>query len=406
LIGDVQGRLLIFYIYTMSRKAIELSTVQSTLLQKQLLGPVNKFNTNDIVRQLGYVQIDTLAVVARAHHHVLWSRNPDYQETELNKLMRQKKVFEYWSHAASILPIEDFRFSLPRKQLYRDGHHHWFAKNKRIMKYVLDRIKAEGPLQSKDFETDRKRGSWFDWKPAKIALEQLFMEGSLMITERKGFQKVYDLTERAIPSDIDTAMPTEEEYAEHLVRNNMRSLGIFSLKDVIHLRSNMQPAVKRTLETFIASGLLEQVKIEGAKTGYYLTIEKRATIKKSTQVSARLLSPFDNLVIRRERLKDLFGFDYTLECYLPEHKRKYGYFSLPILYGNQFLGSLDPKADRANGVFTVKALHIETFNTEIAEALASELKRFAAFNSCTEFDLKGIRKTAIRSAMKSALQKV
>jgi uncharacterized protein len=389
-----------------AKSTFTLDQDKNMLLKHQLLSVAVNPSTDNIIRHLGYIQIDTLSVVARAHHHVLWSRNHKYREEELHQLLKSRNIFEYWSHAASYLPMEDFRFSLPRKQLYHDGHAHWFAKNKRIMKYVLDRIHAEGPLQSKDFETDRKRGSWFDWKPAKIALEQLFMEGTLMVSERKGFQKVYDLTERVIPSNVNTEMPTEEEYAEHLVRNNMRSLGIFSLKDVIHLRSNMQHAVKHTLAEFIDSGLLEEVKIEGAKTGYYRTVEKRTALKKPNRLSARLLSPFDNLVIRRERLKDIFGFDYTLECYLPEHKRKYGYFSLPVLYGDHFLGSLDPKADRASGVFYVKSLHLERFDADIAEALATELRRFAAFNSCTEFDLKGIRKTAMRSALKSALQKV
>jgi len=205
---------------------------KNTLLKHQLLSVAANPGTDNIIRHMGYIQIDTLSVVARAHHHVLWSRNHKHREEELHQLLKSRKIFEYWSHAASYLPMEDFRFSLPQKQLYREGHAHWFAKNKRIMKYVLDRIRAEGPLQSKDFETDRKRGSWFDWKPAKIALEQLFMEGTLMVSERKGFQKVYDITERVIPSTVNTAMPTEEEYAEHLVRNNMRSLGIFSLKDV------------------------------------------------------------------------------------------------------------------------------------------------------------------------------
>jgi len=167
----------------------------------------------------------------------------------------------------------------------------------------------------------------------------------------------------------------------------------------------MRHAVKHTLAEFTASDLLQEIKIEGAKTGYYRTAEKHIASKKSNNSSARLLSPFDNLVIRRERLKAIFGFDYTLECYLPEHKRKYGYFSLPFLYGDRFIGSLDPKADRDSGVFYVKSLHLERFDPEIAEALATELKRFAAFNSCTEIDLKGIRKTAMRSALKITLQK-
>jgi uncharacterized protein YcaQ len=378
--------------------------VKNTLTCNQFLRGSSKRNSIDIIKQLGYIQIDTLAVVARAHHHVIWSRNPNYKESELNKLMQQKQIFEYWSHAASYLPIEDFRFSLPRKQLYRDGHHHWFAKNKRIMKYVLDRIEAEGPLQSKDFETDRKRGSWFDWKPAKIALEQLFMEGSLMITERKGFQKVYDITERVLPSHVIPAMPSESEYVNYLIENASRSLGIFSLKDVIHLRQGLQRAVQITLQEMCEAGKLIEIRFPHSKNVYYAAPQTVKRKLKPADSRVHLLSPFDNLLIRRERLKEHFNFNYTLECYLPESKRKFGYFSLPILYGNEFVGTLDPKADRATGIFTVKSLHLHKPSDEFLQDLAKELMRFASFNSCEEFDLSGIKNRNQRTRLNSLLR--
>lgn len=175
------------------------------------------------IDKLGYVQIDTLAVVARSHHHILWTREQDYKEENLFELQeKDKKIFEYWSHAVSYLPMKDYRFSIPRKVAFENNQLKWIQKDKNINQYVLDRIKAEGPLQSKNFEHQRTSpANWFEWKPAKRALEQLFMEGKLMIAKRQGFQKVYDLTERVLPDWVDVTTPTAEEYAYYIYRKSI-----------------------------------------------------------------------------------------------------------------------------------------------------------------------------------------
>ncbi|MEO5645367.1 MAG: crosslink repair DNA glycosylase YcaQ family protein [Bacteroidia bacterium] len=360
------------------------------------------------IRHLGYVQLDTLAVVARAHHHTLWNRTQGYTENHLHELMREKKIFEYWSHAAAFLPMEDFRFSLVRKQEFILGRKHWFAKDKKIHKYVLDKIKAEGALQSKDFETDKRRGSWFDWKPAKIALEQLFQDGSLMIVERKGFQKVYDLTERVLPATINTTIPSKKELAEHLIRSTIRAHGFASLKDMTHLRKGMNSFVAATINKMLLAGEISEIKVDRAKEIYYQLppdkLSGRLPINKSgTEHSLAIISPFDNLIIRRERLKSLFEYDFMLECYLPEHKRKFGYFCLPVLYKNKFIGKFDPKADRSTGIFYVKSFYLEHAPDDMDEflpAFASALKSFAEFNGCDKIVVEKTFPTKIKAAFR------
>ena len=366
---------------------ISKEQARSILLHAQGFSRPNAFGkgvhgAHETVKHLGYVQLDTLAVVARAHHHTFWSRNNAYDEKHLDQLLREGRVFEYWSHAASYLPMEDFRFSLPRKALYLSGHSHWFSKNRKLMKYVLDRIKAEGPLQSKDFESDRKRGSWWDWKPAKIALEQLFMEGSLMVKSRQGFQKVYDLTERVVPADIDHTKPSNDEYAEYLVRFNLRALGIATMKDFTHLRRTMQMPVAKAVKRMLKSGEIAELQIEGLKESWF-AFPATLSLKLKSPKGTFILSPFDNLVIRRERLNKLFNWEYNLECYLPAHKRKFGYFCLPVLHNGQFAGMFDPKADRTTKKFHVKKLHLrEKLGDDFKISFLKSLEKFSVFNGC------------------------
>lgn len=370
------------------KKTISISKEEAIRLSLHAQGIGNssgkgKSGALKAIQHLGYVQLDTLAVVARAHHHTLWNRVKNYQENMLNELVREKKIFEYWSHAAAFLPMEDYRFSLVRKNEFLQGKKHWFAKDKKIHKYVLDKIKAEGPLQSKDFETDKRRGSWFDWKPAKIALEQLFQNGSLMVAERKGFQKVYDLTERILPAGINTSLPSREEFAEYLIRTNIRAHGFASLKDMTHLRKGMRSPVEKLIKKMILAGEILPAYIENTRETYYQLPNYQLPI--GNHAKASILSPFDNAVIRRDRLKDLFDYDFFLECYLPEHKRKFGYFCLPVLYKNKFVGKFDPKADRATGIFYVKSFYLENKPDDTDEFLASfanALKDFARFNGC------------------------
>lgn len=397
----------------MKKKQIILSRQQAQMLvlkEQGLLNPLllkGKRGALSIIEQLGYLQIDTLNVVARSHHHTLWSRLPDYQETFLNQLLeKDKRIFEYWSHAASYLPMGDYRYSLAIKKLYADGKSHWFAQDKKMNKYVLDKIKAEGPLQSKDFEFKREGpGNWYNWKPAKQALEQLFMEGKLMVAKRQNFQKVYDLAERVVPGNIDTTIPNKKEYAAYLIRKAIQAYGISSESEMNYLRRGWKEAVSSEVKRMLKTGELLTVQIESMKDTYLATpaklhaiTENEGQLIKSNMIGGRMhfLSPFDNVLIQRKRLNSLFGFDYNIECYLPESKRKYGYWSLPLLYNHAFVARFDPKADRASKVFYVKSIHFEkTFIPDEAfnDLFVWKLKEFATFNDCEQVVIQKADKT-------------
>lgn len=370
-----------------------------------------KAGTLSSIQHLGYLQLDTLAVVTRAHHHTLWTRADAYAEKFLGELMLEKKIFEYWSHAAAYLPMDDFRFSLVRKNEFRKGRAHWFARDKKMHRYVRDKIKSEGALQAKDFEAERKHGSWFDWKPAKIALEQLFQDGTLMVSERKGFQKVYDLTERVLPVDVDTTLPSREEFADYLIRSTLRAHGLATHKDITHLQKGMRQVVEKQLKKLLKEGEIVPVNVEGVKEDYFIlpdTLHTVNTVKPKiiSAPKASILSPFDNLVIRRERLQKLFAYDYQLECYLPEHKRKFGYFCLPVLYNNEFVAKFDPKANRATGIFYVKSFYLEHAPKDMdafLNAFAKTLKAFAHFNACDEIIVERTYPVKLKTDLKKAL---
>jgi len=302
-------------------------------------------------------------------------------------LEKDKLIFEYWSHAASYLPMSDYRFSLPQKKAYLGGKSHWFGQDKKMKLYVLDKIKAEGPLQSKDFEHKRTGpGNWYEWKPAKKALEQLFMEGRLMVARRQGFQKVYDLAERVLPSSVDISVPNIMEHAEHLIYKAIQAQGIVAENEITYLRTGIKEPVTKTLKKLLKEGRLIEVRIKGIETAFISAPEKISTLEIiKPEQKLHLLSPFDNMVIQRKRLQRIFDFDYMIECYLPEAKRKYGYFTLPVLYNDQFVGRFDPKADRANKTFYIKTIHLQKKfkpSTAFNNLFASRLKEFATFNGC------------------------
>ncbi|MCP4152208.1 MAG: winged helix-turn-helix domain-containing protein, partial [bacterium] len=217
--------------------------------------------TLDVIKHLGYVQVDSIFVVERAHHHIIWSRQQDYKNTFIDNLQEKpRQIFEYWTHAASYLPMEDFRFYLPRMRRVKKDGFEWFQRDKRVMRYVKDRIAAEGPLQAKDFkDIKRKAEAWWGWKPAKIALEHLFMEGTLMVVGRENFRKIYDLAERVLPPDTVTKIPTPLQSAEYLIQRAVRSMGIVSYKDIVYLRKDGVEKVKSLLERRVKSGVLQAV---------------------------------------------------------------------------------------------------------------------------------------------------
>ncbi len=341
--------------------------------------------TLSAIEHLGYIQIDTISVIQRAHHHTLWNRNPRYKASQLDQLISDKQVFEYWSHAAAYLPMRDYRFSLPRKHaLARGDQDHWYERDERLMKLVLKRIATEGPLMAKDFEhTGKKIGEW-KTKPAKRALEYLFMQGDLMAPCRVNFHKVYDLTERVLPERTDATEPDAEEYARFLITRYLRANGLGQSTEIAYLLRDTKQLVSATLEDMVSDG--ELVHIRAAGESYYaLPASLELLSKPLARSKLKILSPFDNLVIQRKRMKALFGFEYLIECYVPEAKRRYGYFSLPILWDWKLVARMDCKAERKKSLLHIYHLALEPWVLKTDAfflALRKELESFLQFNHC------------------------
>ena len=346
---------------------VPLPTLRSSALLHQGLTSATPFGagkqaTLKALEHLSYVQIDTLAVVERAHHHTLWSRVPSYKPTHLESLIEERKIFEYWSHAAAFLPMRDYRFALPRMNAVKRGESRWLASvSAKDELEVLARIRGDGPLRARDFDSPKEqKGSWWNWKPAKRTLEKLFFQGELMVASRDGMQKVYDLRERVLPIDTDINEPTLHELADYLIDSSLTAHGFTTQKQVTHLRqgAELRRTVNSILKERIAAGALIEFCTPNM-TGVYAApdIIEGKRVKSDNKV--RLLSPFDNAVIHRDRIEKLFDFNYTIECYVPKTKRKFGYFCLPILYKSALVGRADCKADRNSKRLDVLQLHIE-----------------------------------------------
>ena len=281
------------------------------------------------LERLSYIQIDTISVVARAHNHTAWLRTGKFSEDHFNTLIRHGDAFEYWYHAASYLPMRDYRYARIRMEVFRsDTFRYRRSGDTKLMRYVLDRIGEEGPLFARDFEAaPRKSKGWWDWKPAKRALEQLYMQGDLMIAARDGFAKQYELTERLLPSGIDTSTPRTEELASHLVDNALRAHGFATFNCMTRGRrgTEIKRAVTNEIELRLDRGELVTFELQTPerRERFFAPPKTIETHAKPPPV-VRILSPFDNAVILRERCASIFDFDFTLECYLPEAKRKMG----------------------------------------------------------------------------------
>ncbi len=357
------------------------------------------------INQIKYVQIDTISVVQRSHHHILWSRVPNYQNSFIHKLQVDRiEVFEYWAHAAAYLPLSDFRFSLPQKEFFRQGKDRWPKSEKTMMRRVLKRIKEEGPLMAKDFAKPRKHSSegWWDWKPEKLALERLFFQGDLMVVKRKGFHKVYDLTERVLPSHITTEYPSDAEWADHLIKSALSTHGLASLNEITYLRQGVKKMIMSRVADLVDAGKLVKVKVKGlGETPFYLDPD---LLSNQIRVSRKLsiLSPFDPLIIQRNRLYNFFDFNYLIECYVPKQKRKYGYFVLPVLWRDQLIARMDAKADRKNKTLQIITLIPEPkidMGSVGVQAWRDTLNAFARFNQCNQIELQEVRSKNLKSIL-------
>ena len=362
--------------------------------------------TLSAIEHLGYIQIDTISVIQRAHHHTLWNRNPRYQPSQLDQLVDDKQVFEYWSHAAAYLPMRDYKYSLPRKRAIANGDQtHWYVRDEQLIKSVLQRITTEGPLMAKDFEsTGKKTGEWKS-KPAKRALETLFMQGELMVPCRVNFHKVYDLTERVLPEGIDTAPPSPEEYARFLITRYLQANGLGQPAEMAYLLKGTKPLVSATLQEMVSNRELLKVHV-GSDSYYALPASLELLSQPLARSKLKILSPFDNLLIQRKRMQALFGFDYQIECYVPEAKRQYGYFSLPILWDGKLVARLDCKAERKKSRLHIHHLALEPGLVKTDAfflALQKELVPFLQFNNCSHIQLHRTSPAHLKPVLQNVL---
>ena len=368
---------------------ISKKEIKKLIISAQYLAGENRAGFTELsetFRNLGYVQLDTIHVTERAHHHVLWSRNPAYDQQMLTDLMTENKVFEYWSHAASILPIESFKYTLRRKQNFA-----WHnevtdsADFQTLLTHVYERICQEGALSSRDFnDKHRKPRETWSWKLSRYALEYMFQQGKLMVAKRDKFRKVYDLTERVFPESKDIIFPDPDEIAAYQITQAISALGAATEKDIRdYLRFADAASIKKVIEKYTLSERIKQVEYNGII--YY--IASQSPQYEDCPEKVFILSPFDNLIINRKRILDVFDFDYKLECYLPAVKRKFGFFSMPILYQDRFIGLLDAKAERKNKVLQINNLiQFTKLNKREEKLLNSAIEDFAVFNNCQTID--------------------
>jgi uncharacterized protein YcaQ len=274
------------------------------------------------------------------------------------------------------------------------------------MKLVVERITNEGPLMARDFDHKGKKVGDWQSKPAKRALEYLFMQGDLMVPARVNFHKVYDLTERVLPEGTDTTLPSPEEHARFLIRQFLRANGLGRPAEIAYLRKRVAPLIKETLQAMRSNGEILLLHVAG-EAYYAFPDSLKLLTKPLARSKLKILSPFDNLVIQRKRMKALFGFDYLIECYVPEAKRKYGYFSLPILWDGRLVARMNCKAERTKSLLHIHHLALEPslLKTDaFLAALRKELNSFMTFNQCTDLKVHRTTPTKFKAPLKAAVK--
>ena len=358
-----------------------------------------------LIEKLGFVQVDTINILARAHDLTLFSRLDGYQPEQLRKLLEDKRsLFEGFTHDASAIPTTWFphwkpRFERDRARMHAHAwwqHHFRGTEGGRVVADVKARIDHEGPLKSSDFEHPEKRGPWWGWKPQKAALDFLWRSGELMIPRREGFQKVYDLTERVLPEHHGRPCPDPATHLEWACATAAERLWVFTPKELAEFWAVLEGAETRSwCEAAAKAGRIVPVQVESAdgevRPAFALADwETRLAKLPDPPERTRLLCPFDPILRDRARALRRFGFDYRFESFVPEPKRQHGYFVLPILEGDRLVGRLDPKLHRDRGLLEIKGLWWEPgvkATKARVRGLGEALERLAGFVEAEEIRL-------------------
>ena len=304
------------------------------------------------VEHLGYVQIDTINVIERCHHHILWNRIPEYRRADLRQAQSiEKSVFEYWTHALSYVPAKDLRFFIPAMNRHRREGHKWLSSvTPADLRKVLKLIRRDGPLTIRDIEDDvlvDKEHLWASRKPSKRALQLAFYTGVLTISERNGMLKTYELMSRHFGWDKPPKGASPREVTAYLLARALRTQGVVSIDSICHLDAPSKAAVRRLVEAAVRRGELVPIALEGAgKQEHWAQPTMLEVAGVEVQEMVHILSPFDPLIIQRKRTHLFFDYEHRFEAYVPKHKRRFGYFALPVLVGDAIVAALDLKTDR------------------------------------------------------------
>jgi uncharacterized protein YcaQ len=360
-----------------------------------------------VVTDLGSLQLDPISVVARSHQLVLWSRLGRYDLADLDALLwRDRCLFEYWTHAAAIVCTDDYPIhSLLMRRHPRARHtklRAWLADNQALRRSILRQLRVGGPLPTRALEdraaTDWQSSGWTQGRNVDRMLDLLWTQGRIMVAGRQGQQRVWDLAERCLPSWAPTRRPPEREVVRLATQRSLRALGVATARDIDRsFTAGRYPGLSSVLAGLQRSGQVEQVRLAAdgtERTGpWYVHADDLALLERlqsgDWQPRTTLLSPFDNLIINRERTERLFGFQFRLEIYVPKAARRHGYYVLPILHRDQLVGRVDPVFDRAAGRLVVNAVHAEPDAPASAgPAVATALLELAAFLGATGVDLR------------------
>lgn len=342
--------------------------------------------TRAAIAHLGYVQIDTINVIERCHHHILAARIPDYQRSDLGHVQSiDKSVFEYWTHALSYVPSADLPYFLPAMKAQRTGLSRWFGSiTPAESKAMLARLRRDGPLSMRDFADDErvdKTHLWASRKPSKRVLEALFYQGHVTVSARQGMLKTYDLMARHFDWSAAPRPATPRQITAYLLDRALRSQAIVSLDSICHLNAPAKAAIRELIDSRVRRKQLVPLTIgDNDKLIHWAEPKTLEMPAGAPPDLVHILSPFDPLIIQRKRLKLFFDYDHLFEAYLPAARRKLGYFALPVLMGDTIVAALDLKTDRAAGKLLVQNwVNLVDTGAEGRAAIEAALSRFERF---------------------------
>ncbi len=356
----------------------------------------------NLIHRIGFVQVDSINTVERAHHMILWSRRQSYRPKHLQKLLEtDRSLFEHWTHDASIIPTEffpywNYRFQKSAESLQSRWKVWRGAEYQEKLNLILCHIEENGPAGTSDVGKDEKRskGGWWEWNPSKTALEYLWRTGQISVSRRENFQKLYDLTERVIPSQHRASKPSKAETIEWACNSAIDRLGFATPSEVAAYWDKLDLAdVKAWCERARQRGELISVEIEAASDGKPKLCLARPQIEDelasldAPSQRVRILSPFDPALRDRKRAEFLFDFNYRIEIFVPEPKRQYGYYVFPVMEGDKLIGRIDMKREKASNALAVKHFWLEAgmrMGKGRQQRLEAELERCALFAGCSD----------------------